>query len=140
MNLLADGKGFSPEKKKEMSEEKKGTDEWDSTQWYVVKKGDTLSKIAKEFYGDASLYPQIFEANRDILKDPNLIKIGIKFYREMKEHPQLKGVPIIIVTGVSGDIQKFISSRHQVPPPEGFIAKPVEQEEILSLVKRLIGP
>ena len=61
-----------------MDEEKKGTDEWDATQWYVVKKGDTLSKIAKEFYGDASLYPQIFEANRDILKDPNLIKIGQK--------------------------------------------------------------
>jgi nucleoid-associated protein YgaU len=61
-----------------MDEEKKGTDEWDSTQWYVVKKGDTLSKIAKEIYGDAGLYPQIFEANRDILKDPNLIKIGQK--------------------------------------------------------------
>lgn len=48
------------------------------TQYYVVKKGDTLSKIAKEFYGDAQLYPQIFEANRDILKDPNKIQIGQK--------------------------------------------------------------
>ena len=48
------------------------------TQFYVVKKGDTLSKIAKEYYGDAQLYPQIFEANRDVLKDPNKIQVGQK--------------------------------------------------------------
>jgi len=55
-----------------------GTDAWDSTQWHEVKKGDTLSKIAEKYYGDASLYMQIFEANRNILTDPNLIKIGQK--------------------------------------------------------------
>jgi nucleoid-associated protein YgaU len=43
-----------------------------------VKKGETLSKIAQEYYGDASLYPKIFEANRDSIKDPNLIRIGQK--------------------------------------------------------------
>jgi nucleoid-associated protein YgaU len=48
------------------------------TQTYVVQKGDTLSKIAKQFYGDASLYPQIFEANRDVLKDPDKIRPGQK--------------------------------------------------------------
>jgi nucleoid-associated protein YgaU len=48
------------------------------TQYYEVKKGDTLSKIAREHYGDPMLYPRIFEANRDILKDPNKIKPGQK--------------------------------------------------------------
>lgn len=48
------------------------------TQTYVVKKGDTLSRIAEEFYGDAKLYPKIFEANRDVLSDPNKIKPGQK--------------------------------------------------------------
>ena len=47
-------------------------------QYYTVKSGDTLSKIAEEFYGDKMLYPQIFEANRDQLKDPNKIKVGQK--------------------------------------------------------------
>ena len=47
-------------------------------QYYVVKKGDTLSKIAEEFYGDKMLYPKIFEANTDLLKDPNKIKPGQK--------------------------------------------------------------
>ena len=48
------------------------------TQHYVVKKDDTLSKIAKELYGDPMLYPKIFEANRDILTDPDRIKPGQK--------------------------------------------------------------
>ena len=43
---------------------------------YTVQSGDTLSKIAKQFYGDANKYPKIFEANRDQLSDPNLIKVG----------------------------------------------------------------
>ncbi len=48
------------------------------TQYYEVKKGDSLSKIAEQYYGDPMLYPRIFEANRDILKDPNKIKPGQK--------------------------------------------------------------
>jgi nucleoid-associated protein YgaU len=47
-------------------------------QFYEVKKGDTLSKIAKKYYGDAMKYPVIFEANKPMLKDPNLIYPGQK--------------------------------------------------------------
>jgi nucleoid-associated protein YgaU len=43
---------------------------------YVVQSGDSLSKIAKEVLGDASRWPEIFEANKDKLKDPNLIHPG----------------------------------------------------------------
>ncbi len=50
----------------------------DATQWYEVVAGDTLSKIAEKYYGDPSLSPQIFEANRDQLNDPNTIKVGQK--------------------------------------------------------------
>lgn len=46
------------------------------SQFYEVKKGDSLSKIAKEFYGNAMKYPVIFEANKPMLKDPNLIYPG----------------------------------------------------------------
>jgi nucleoid-associated protein YgaU len=48
------------------------------TQWHEVVKGDTLSKIAAKYYGDASLYPKIFEANRDRIKNPDLIQVGWK--------------------------------------------------------------
>ena len=43
---------------------------------YTVKSGDTLSKIAKEHLGDANAYMAIFEANKDQLNDPNVIKPG----------------------------------------------------------------
>ena len=45
---------------------------------YEVKSGDTLSKIAKQYYDDANAYMKIFEANKDILKNPNLIHPGQK--------------------------------------------------------------
>ena len=63
---------------------------------------------------------------------------GVRFYRDLKTDDRLKKIPIIVVTGVSEDFRKFISSRHQVPAPDGFIAKPIDQEEILKTVKRLI--
>jgi len=44
--------------------------------FYTVVKGDYLSKIAKEMYGDAMKYPVIFEANKPMLKDPDLIYPG----------------------------------------------------------------
>jgi LysM repeat protein len=43
---------------------------------HEVVSGDTLSAIAKHYYGKASEYPKIFEANKDILKDPDHIKPG----------------------------------------------------------------
>jgi nucleoid-associated protein YgaU len=48
------------------------------TQYHVVAKGDTLSKIAEQYYGDEMLYKKIFEANRDVIKNPDLIQIGWK--------------------------------------------------------------
>jgi nucleoid-associated protein YgaU len=53
-------------------------DAFDATQWHEVKKGETLWKIAEQYYGDGNLYPKIFDANRDTLKDPNRINIGQK--------------------------------------------------------------
>ena len=52
--------------------------------FYEVKSGDSLSKIAKAQYGDANKYNAIFEANKPMLKDPNLIYPG-----QMLRIPQL---------------------------------------------------
>jgi nucleoid-associated protein YgaU len=45
---------------------------------YVVKAGDSLSKIAKELLGDADRWPEILAANKDKIDDPNQIKPGLK--------------------------------------------------------------
>lgn len=47
-----------------------------SAQTYTVKAGDNLSKISKQFYGDANEYMRIFYANRDKLNDPDKIQVG----------------------------------------------------------------
>jgi len=46
--------------------------------YYTVESGDSLSKIAKRFLGDAMAYPAIFEANREVIKDADLIYPGQK--------------------------------------------------------------
>lgn len=44
--------------------------------YYEIVAGDTLSKIAQRFYGDANAYDRIFQANREVIKDANLIFVG----------------------------------------------------------------
>ncbi|HYQ91033.1 MAG TPA: peptidoglycan-binding protein LysM [Candidatus Competibacteraceae bacterium] len=46
--------------------------------YYVIQQGDSLSAIAKKFLGDANAYPKIFEANREVIQDPNKIYPGQK--------------------------------------------------------------
>lgn len=47
-------------------------------EYYVIQSGDSLSKIAKEYYGDAMQYPRIFEANKEVIEDPDKIYPGQK--------------------------------------------------------------
>ncbi len=49
----------------------------DATRKYTVQAGDSLSKISQHFYGNASQYMKIFEANKDQLSDPDKIKPGM---------------------------------------------------------------
>ncbi len=66
-------------------------------------------------------------------------KSGVGVYRKLRETEEYKGIPVIIITGVSGDFKQFISTRRQVPPPEGYLSKPVEAEELMAKVKELLG-
>jgi nucleoid-associated protein YgaU len=50
----------------------------EKVEYYIIEKGDTLSKIAKHYYGDANKYPVIFEANREVIKNADLIFPGQK--------------------------------------------------------------
>lgn len=48
-----------------------------SARTYTVQPGDSLSKISKQFYGDANKYMKIFEANKDKLSDPDKVRAGM---------------------------------------------------------------
>jgi CheY-like chemotaxis protein len=66
-------------------------------------------------------------------------KSGVGVYRKLRETDEYKGIPVIIITGVSGDFKQFISTRRQVPPPEGYLSKPVEADDLAAKVKELLG-
>lgn len=50
----------------------------EEVEFYEIASGDTLSGIARKFYGSANDYPKIFEANREVIKDPDKIYPGQK--------------------------------------------------------------
>ena len=66
-------------------------------------------------------------------------KSGVKFYREVRDDEDLKKTPVVMVTGVTVDFKKFISTRRQVPPPDGYITKPVDRQELLDTIARLLA-
>lgn len=49
-----------------------------NVEYYLIQSGDSLSKIAKKYYNNAAEYPRIFEANKEVIKDPDLIYPGQK--------------------------------------------------------------
>ena len=68
---------------------------------------------------------------------------GVKFYRTIKSRLDLSTIPVIFVTGVTGpggsrDTEHFYSTRRQVPPPDGFIAKPIDPQEVLEMARKLV--
>ena len=66
-------------------------------------------------------------------------KSGVGVYRKLREDEGLKDIPVIIITGVSDDFKHFISTRRQVPPPEGYLSKPVEPDQLVEKVRELVG-
>lgn len=70
---------------------------------------------------------------------------GIRFYRNLKDDPELSATPVVIVTAVTGEggdpepFKKFISTRKQVPAPEAFFSKPIDRREFLDTVARVLN-
>jgi CheY-like chemotaxis protein len=83
---------------------------------------------------------------------PNLItlditmpeKSGVRFYREIRDDSSLGRIPIVVVTGVTGlggkpeEFHQFLTTQKQMPPPDGFIPKPVDQERFLATIGALL--
>lgn len=63
---------------------------------------------------------------------------GVRCYRDLRETEAWRTIPVIIITGVSAEFRTFISSRAHVPPPDGYLGKPVDAAELLALVRKLL--
>jgi len=70
---------------------------------------------------------------------------GVNLYRELKSDPELKTIPVLVVSAVAKKTflhsQKVLDEHHgqQLPEPEGYIEKPPEADELLSMVRQLLG-
>ena len=70
---------------------------------------------------------------------------GTRFYKELKTDPELKDIPVFIVTGVTGmggdkfAYKNFLSNRSLVPAPEGYFPKPIDREEFIKAIREVLG-
>jgi len=65
-------------------------------------------------------------------------KSGVRFYRDLRENAATKALPVVMVTGVMEEFKKFIHSRRQVPPPDGYLSKPVDKAELLRTIADIL--
>jgi two-component system phosphate regulon response regulator PhoB len=64
---------------------------------------------------------------------------GLKIYRQLKDHPELKNIPVIIITAVNDSFKIFIDKLKEVEPPEGILNKPIDPQEILKVVRGILS-
>jgi len=70
---------------------------------------------------------------------------GIRFYRNLKDDPELADIPVVVVTAVTGKggdpepFKRFLSTRQQVPAPEAFFPKPLDRQEFLEAVAKILS-
>ena len=70
---------------------------------------------------------------------------GIRFYRDLKDNPELGSIPVVIVTAVTGlggdpePFKKFMSSQKKMPSPEAFFSKPIDEQAFLDTVSKLLS-
>ncbi len=66
-------------------------------------------------------------------------KSGVGLYRDLRESDEYKDLPVIVVTGLSQDFEKFIKTRRQVPPPTDYVAKPIDKDELLEKIQKALA-
>jgi CheY-like chemotaxis protein len=70
---------------------------------------------------------------------------GLRFYRDLKDDSDLRSIPVVIVTAVTGyggdpdGLKKFLNNRRHLPPPEGFFSKPIDKTEFVAKIKELLA-
>ena len=64
---------------------------------------------------------------------------GLRTYRQYKKDAELKDIPVIIVTALGDSIRSFLKRLSGFPEPEGFMAKPIDEEKLLKMVADLLS-
>ena len=64
---------------------------------------------------------------------------GVRMFRDVQADADLASTPVIIITGVSHELKRFIETRRQVHPPDAYFEKPVDRDELLAKVNEILS-
>jgi CheY-like chemotaxis protein len=64
---------------------------------------------------------------------------GVKTYRELRSAPETRGVPVVVLTGLTRQEDFFGGDLGDLPPPEAVVEKPIQREQFLKQVGEIIG-
>jgi CheY-like chemotaxis protein len=64
---------------------------------------------------------------------------GLKLFRQYKQHPELKNIPIIIITAVDDFMGAYFDELKNLGPPEGIFYKPIDPRKIMKLVAKILS-
>ncbi len=63
---------------------------------------------------------------------------GVRAFRDLQESEITKDIPVIIITGISNEFKRFISSRKHVSPPVDYFEKPIDREKLIEKIKEIL--
>jgi two-component system phosphate regulon response regulator PhoB len=68
-------------------------------------------------------------------------KSGLGMYRDLKQNEKTRNIPVVIVTGVArgGDLQASMIRQEDLPPPDGYVEKPMNPDAVSKLVNDLLS-
>ncbi len=64
---------------------------------------------------------------------------GVRMYRDLYEDPETQHIPVVMLTGISHEFKRFISTRRQVPAPAGYFEKPADLNKVLEKIEEILS-
>jgi CheY-like chemotaxis protein len=64
---------------------------------------------------------------------------GVRAYRNIKSDPELKQIPVVIITAVGDDMKNFIDRLKTIPEPDGFMSKPIDADELVKITADVLS-
>ena len=115
-------------------------DEPDTVEWLTVFFQDHGYDTIAAYDGIQGLELVLSEKPDLITLDITMEKeTGLKMYRKLLDDEALSHIPVVIITGISQDLSRFLGRKKGMRAPDGFFEKPVDKEGLIQKVKELIG-
>jgi len=63
---------------------------------------------------------------------------GVRMFRDLQADPETAAIPVIMITGVTHEFKRFIETRRQVHPPDGYFDKPPDRQRLLARIHEIL--